>query len=703
MKRNSLMANHRQRLQALAFSILLVVTGSPRAAAAAGINLVIDGERITASPVPFVVNGRTLAPLRLIAEKLGAMVDWNGDTQTITVNRGDRQVRMRLDNRLVDLGLGEVAISDVPPHAYNSRTFIPLRLFATALGVSVTWDQATGTVRVDSRIPVGDAPDKLVAITSVQPGQTISEPTPLQLTWLGPNPAGAAEVRYQLLDPATGRGPVVARGSDPTATCTLLPDPFYSGPRVLAVGVYDQNGGFLAGDAVPVVMAPSATVTMAGLLPGQKVTGTVSLTPSVNFQATFVRYELTDPATASTTQLGQGDPADRFTWTPQWADNGNRTIRVAAYDRLGQAHYSQPLPITVEVPRRLALTGVKADAVVDGPVTLGVSANFVFSKVQYVLRDPVAGTSETLYEHDGPTAYRWLPVPAQAGRREVLATVTDAQNNVFSTDPVPVQVKGDPKISLLTVGPNQVLNGTVPLRVEANVPLSQVEFQLMDPQTGMARTIAAGADAQATYTWTAGKTDNGFWRIRAVGLTADGSALSSAAIPVRVYAGTLYGPRPIMDKSKFQDFASGLAVRTMQKTGMSAALQVAQAILETGWGQSSPVDKYTGKVSNNLFGIKGNGPAGSVISNTWEVYNGVSYRIDDTFRAYASPAQSWDDHQQLLLTRSWYEPFRKVMHDSTQGAWALKRCGYATDPQYPTKLIEIIQRYGLYRLDEIGI
>ncbi|HOA20662.1 MAG TPA: glucosaminidase domain-containing protein, partial [Sedimentibacter sp.] len=151
------------------------------------------------------------------------------------------------------------------------------------------------------------------------------------------------------------------------------------------------------------------------------------------------------------------------------------------------------------------------------------------------------------------------------------------------------------------------------------------------------------------------------------------------------------------------DLVSGLAVNTRKTTGMSAALQVAQAILETGWGQSVPVDKYDGKFSYNLFGIKGEGTKGSVTSNTWEEYNGVAFRIDAEFRAYNNEKESWQDHKDLLLLRERYAPFREVMYDSTKGAWALKRCGYATDSQYAIKLIDIIERYDLKELDEVTI
>ncbi|HCO18487.1 MAG TPA: hypothetical protein DIT39_02585, partial [Tissierellales bacterium] len=143
------------------------------------------------------------------------------------------------------------------------------------------------------------------------------------------------------------------------------------------------------------------------------------------------------------------------------------------------------------------------------------------------------------------------------------------------------------------------------------------------------------------------------------------------------------------------------AVEAMKKTGMSAAIQTAQAILETGWGQSVPSDKYTGKKSNNLFGIKQKGNEDYVISNTWEVYNGVTYRIDAKFRAYKDPKESWNDHKALLLNAARYQIFRDVMHDYTSGAWAIRRAGYATDPQYPLKLIRLVNQYNLQELDRI--
>ncbi|OTA41667.1 MAG: hypothetical protein A6D92_04730 [Symbiobacterium thermophilum] len=83
------------------------------------------------------------------------------------------------------------------------------------------------------------------------------------------------------------------------------------------------------------------------------------------------------------------------------------------------------------------------------------------------------------------------------------------------------------------------------------------------------------------------------------------------------------------------------------------------------------------------------------------MYNGQSYTVDAEFRAYNDPRESWQDHKDLLLTRPWYEVFREVMSDPVLGAWGLRKGGYATDPEYPTKLIRIMKENNLFELDVI--
>ncbi|GAW91288.1 stalk domain-containing protein [Calderihabitans maritimus] len=689
----------------LFLTLVMFIWADSPGLAADDVKLVIDGRVIDASPPPIIKNGRTLVPVRLVSETLGAYVGWHAESRTVTITKGNRSVQLRIDNRLVAYTEDRTTygLSDVPPQIFGNRTFVPLRLVSNALGVSVSWNDSERTVYVDSSVPAAVTPFFDMALPSIEPGQTITGTTELQVTFNDTPPAGAAEVRFLLLDPETGRGPIVARGSDLKGIYQWLPDPFYNGIRVLAAAIYDQEGRFLAGCVIPVELAVAPQVALAGIAQEQVVEDSVSLRVDLNFVAEYVKYEITNIDTGNVMVTGEKDPQGTYTWTPQFADNGATSIRAIAYDRSGQAYYSPPVTVKVDVKRKLQLRGVSPGATVERPVTLWFSRNFLVSRAEYILKDIKTGKEEILLPADGQLSYKWFPGPEQAGTWELTAKVTDTKGNTYTTEPITIQVPAKPILLLESIGPNQVLTGTVKLRSSANVPLSSITYQLLNPETGEKRVIADGSASQAEYSWTPEEKDSGSWQIQAVATTISGEKIASEAIPVKVYLGPVYGPQPIIEKSKFLDFVSQLAKQSQERTGMSAALQVAQAILETGWGQYTPVDKYTGRLSYNLFGIKGQGPAGSVISNTWEEYNGNTFRVDATFRAYNNPAESWADHKKLLLTARRYEPFRAVMHNSTQGAWALRRAGYATDSKYPLKLISIIKRYDLHLLDEVSI
>jgi flagellum-specific peptidoglycan hydrolase FlgJ len=292
-----------------------------------------------------------------------------------------------------------------------------------------------------------------------------------------------------------------------------------------------------------------------------------------------------------------------------------------------------------------------------------------------------------------------------AGNKELFVRVKATDGTVYNSAPIQVNVIGAPKLLLQGAGPNQMITTAAPakLKVESNVLLSSVKYLMTNTVTGTQKVIADLKDASQVYTYTPAQGDNGSWKIKAVGTYGTGQTASTEEVTVKVYTGKIYTAQPIIEKSKFLNMASSLAVVDFNKSGMSAALQTAQAILETGWGQSVPVDKYSGQFSSNLFGIKGTGTAGSVISNTWEEYNGVAFRVDAKFRAYYSVNESWWDHNKLLMTGTRYEPFRNVMFDSSLGAWALRRAGYATDSKYPVKLMDIIETYQLEQLDQVGI
>lgn len=132
-------------------------------------------------------------------------------------------------------------------------------------------------------------------------------------------------------------------------------------------------------------------------------------------------------------------------------------------------------------------------------------------------------------------------------------------------------------------------------------------------------------------------------------------------------------------------------MRSGIKWKIPPSLTMAQAILETGWGDHI-------LPGFNFFGVKGNGPAGHSLQRTKEFIGGESLYVDAEFRMYENAEQSFDDHNRLLMEAGVYEPVRSASPDSTAMAHELTG-RYATDPEYGKKLEQIIRKYRLTRFD----
>ena len=152
------------------------------------------------------------------------------------------------------------------------------------------------------------------------------------------------------------------------------------------------------------------------------------------------------------------------------------------------------------------------------------------------------------------------------------------------------------------------------------------------------------------------------------------------------------GPAPKSGKSPqeiyIEQFAP-LAVEEMYRSGVPASITLAQGLLESRYGLSELAVK-----GNNHFGIK--------CHNNWK--GGRMYHDDDRkgecFRKYPSPEQSYRDHSDFLRYRDRYK-FLFDYRITDYKAWAhgLKKAGYATDPSYPSKLINLIEEYDLHEYD----
>ena len=117
---------------------------------------------------------------------------------------------------------------------------------------------------------------------------------------------------------------------------------------------------------------------------------------------------------------------------------------------------------------------------------------------------------------------------------------------------------------------------------------------------------------------------------------------------------------------------------------------IAQAALETNWGQSLPQDA-SGRSSNNLFGMKASTDwtGGTVTNGTQEFANGVASNTTAQFKAYATPTQSFQDYVTLLRNNPRYCAALNTGGDVHAFATALQRGGYATDPEYANKIAAV--------------
>jgi hypothetical protein len=150
------------------------------------------------------------------------------------------------------------------------------------------------------------------------------------------------------------------------------------------------------------------------------------------------------------------------------------------------------------------------------------------------------------------------------------------------------------------------------------------------------------------------------------------------------------------------DFISNVgaaAQHSSKTTGVPASVTVAQAILESDWGRSR-----LSREGNNLFGIKAlgsvSGPAGVVTLTTWEHVDTGDIVVDAPFKAYYTLEQSIDDHGGFFTRNKRYAAALAVADDARAFAREIQDAGYATDPSYASKLVELMDRYDLYRFDE---
>lgn len=165
-----------------------------------------------------------------------------------------------------------------------------------------------------------------------------------------------------------------------------------------------------------------------------------------------------------------------------------------------------------------------------------------------------------------------------------------------------------------------------------------------------------------------------------------GNAAKSTSAP-----GDPAAPAP-KGREPFVQHHRAAAERVAQESGIPASFMLGQAGHETGWGKSEIRSKDGGN-SFNLFGIKaGKGWTGKVAEiTTTEYINGTPRKVTAKFRAYDSYEDSFKDYARLINDNPRYEKAREKKHSAVAYASELQKAGYATDPQYASKLSRAIQ------------
>jgi len=147
---------------------------------------------------------------------------------------------------------------------------------------------------------------------------------------------------------------------------------------------------------------------------------------------------------------------------------------------------------------------------------------------------------------------------------------------------------------------------------------------------------------------------------------------------------------------KYINEFSSIAESEMMRVGIPASIKLAQGLLESNWGHSTLATQ-----ANNHFGIKcGSKWVGKEMYRGDDDYGRDGKLMQSCFRAYDSAFESYMAHSDFLLRKRYAGLFDLSTLDYAGWAHGLKNAGYATDPKYPQKLIQIIEKYELHKFDK---
>jgi hypothetical protein len=118
----------------------LMITGNIVTAASNIISVVVDGKSVEFDVLPFIdSSSRTMVPIRMVSQEMGAHVDWNNEKQIVTIKHNTKTILLKIGESKATMN-GKGITLDTKAVVKKGRTFVPLRFVSEALGATVKWE-----------------------------------------------------------------------------------------------------------------------------------------------------------------------------------------------------------------------------------------------------------------------------------------------------------------------------------------------------------------------------------------------------------------------------------------------------------------------------------------------------------------------------------------------------------------------------------
>lgn len=149
-----------------------VLAAAPAALCEDDIKVVLNGSVMSFEVPPQIINDRTLVPLRAIFEALGAEVEWDGDTRTVTAEKDGTEISLTIDSYVMTVDDRTVEL-DSPAVIVDDRTLVPVRAVSESFGAKVDWDEQSRTVTIDTETaPTASPAPAETAAPTAAPAET---------------------------------------------------------------------------------------------------------------------------------------------------------------------------------------------------------------------------------------------------------------------------------------------------------------------------------------------------------------------------------------------------------------------------------------------------------------------------------------------------------------------------------------------------